>query len=214
MRTRMLRGSLFAVVLCVLLAACTGCKAPNLQDRMNDAGQVARLNVGLGPGFLVNAQVTRALELGVGAYDARRCGFRNGYGWIWDERRYDTNLVIPIWGWEDVDAVLYGGMPVTPVRGDDRHPLPPGTERCCWRWSGMPLTINDKNRGWLEVAANVHLIYFGIDAGVDVGQFIDWAAGWFGLDPAGDDQWTGVEVEKHGPSPTPTPLAAPTQPLK
>jgi hypothetical protein len=101
--------------MCACLAAATlaGCRAPNRQDRNDDAAEILRLNVGLGPGLLVNAHATRCIAVGLGAYEARRYGFRNGYGWIWDERRYDTNLIIPIWGWEDVDAV---------ARPAHRHP--------------------------------------------------------------------------------------------
>ena len=90
---------LLIISMILLPAAALGCKTPNLQDRMNDASQIVRLNLGVGPGLLVNVQATRALGLGVGMYEARRFGFRNGYGWIWDERRYDMNLVVPVWGW-------------------------------------------------------------------------------------------------------------------
>ena len=186
-----------AAVLCASLVLLGGCKAPNLQDRMDDAGEIFRLNVGLGPGFLANVHATRALALGIGSYDARRIGFRNGYGWIWDERRYDTNLVIPLWGWEDVDSVLYGSMPKTLLRGDEHDPLPPGKEEGWLRWADMPLTLRDKNRGWLEVSANVHIIWIGIDVGVDAGEFLDCLAGWAGLDPAGDDAHSRAEFEKH-----------------
>jgi hypothetical protein len=190
------------LAVCGLLAV-AGCKSPNLKDRMDDSAEILRCNVGWGPGLLVNAHVTRCLALGAGAYDARRFGFRNGHGWIWDERRYDTNLVIPIWGWEDVDSVYYGGMPVTPIRGDDLDRLPPGEDPGGLRWAQMPLTLNDRNRGWLEVSANAHLIWVGIDLGLDVGELVDYLLGWVGVDLAGDDCWTGKHVERHDPPPVP-----------
>jgi len=188
-----------AFVLCALVAAAAGCKAPNLQDRMDDAAEMCRLNLGLGPGLLVNAHVTRCLALGMGTYEARRFGFRNGHGWIWDERRYDTNLIIPIWGWEDVVAVVHGGMPKTLLRGDDHDPLPPGEKPGDLRWAEMPLTINNKNRGWLEVSANVHLIVIGLEAGIDFGEVLDYALGWFGIDIMGDDSRSAAERERHDP---------------
>ncbi len=187
------RPKTLALALCMSLATLAGCQGPNLQDRMDDTAEIVRLNGGLGPGLLANVHVTRLLAVGVGAYEARRYGFRNGYGWIWDERRYDANLGIPIWGWEDVDAVVHGGMPKSLLRGDERD--------VCW-WA-PPLTIADKNRGWLEVSANLHLIWLGLDVGVDCGELLDCICGWFGFDPAGDDAWTGKDVAKHEPGPTP-----------
>ena len=198
---RVSKPIMLALGLCVCVAALAGCKAPDLQDRNDDAAEILRLNAGLGPGLLVNAHVTRCIALGAGAHEARRYGFRNGHGWIWDERRYDTNLIVPIWGWEDVDAVAYGGMPVTLVRGDERDPLPPGEEPSFWHCAGEPLTINNPNRGWLEVSANVHAIFVGVDVGLDVGELFDYLFGWFGIDLAGDDSWTGKELEKHDPQP-------------
>ncbi len=207
---------LLAITMCACLAATAlaGCKAPDLQDRNDDAAEILRLNVGLGPGLLVNAQATRCIAVGLGAYEARRFGFRNGYGWIWDERRYDTNLIIPIWGWEDVDAVAYGGMPVSLIRGDERGPLPPGEEPGFWRWTSMPLTVNDRTRGWFEVTANVHALIVGVDVGLDVGELIDWVFGWVGLDLACDDRHSGRELEKHDPDPKPPPSGPHTDILR
>ena len=195
----------FTLTLALALCACVvGCKAPNLRDRMDDTAEILRLNVGLGPGLLANAQATRAIGLGLGMYESRRYGFRNGYGWIWDERRYDTNLIIPIWGWEDVESTYYGGMPPSLLHGDLHDPLPPGKEPGFWRWAEMPLTINDRTRGWFEVSANVHALIVGVDVGLDVGELVDWLFGWVGLDLAGDDSWTGRELEKHDrPPPRP-----------
>ena len=200
---RAAKSNIASLWLCVCLAALAGCKAPNLQDRTDDAAEILRFNVGLGPGLLVNAQATRCIGLGLGTYDARRYGFRNGHGWIWDERRYDTNLIIPIWGWEDVDSVVYGGMPVSLIRGDERDPLPPGEKPGFWRWAEMPMTINDETRGWLEVSANVHALFIGVDVGLDVGELLDYVFGWIGLDLAGDDSWTGKDLEKHDVDPRP-----------
>ena len=188
----MRKRTLVAAFTLCLAVFFSGCKGPNLQDRMDDGAEILRLNLGVGPGLLANVQATRLLALGAGTYEARRFGFRNGHGWVWDERRYDTNLVIPIWGWEDVDSVLYGGMPVTQVRGD-AYP------------SDLPWTIQDKSRGWLELSANAHLLFIGVDAGVDAGEFVDWLVGWVGLDPAGDDAWTGAPAEPHNAPPTPPP---------
>ena len=190
-----------AVGLCVLVAASAGCKAPNLQDRLDDTAEICRLNFGLGLGLLANVHVTRFAAVGLGAYDARRYGFRNGYGWIWDERRYDTNLIIPIWGWEDVDSVAYGDMPKTLLHGDQHDPLPPGDKPGALRWAEMPLTLNNKNRGWFEVSANLHVICIGLEAGIDFGELVDWALGWFGIDIMGDDSHTGAAVQRHGPDP-------------
>jgi len=189
------------LVLCLLVVALGGCRAPNLQDRMDDAGEIFRLNFGLGPGFLVNAHATRFVGAGLGAYDSRRYGFRDGYGWVWDERRYDFNLGIPIWGWEDVDSVVYGGMPLTMLRGDAHDRYAPGVR--WYHFPDMPLTIRDRNRGWLEVSANVHLIWVGVDVGVDAGEFLDYLFGWFGVDLASDDAWTGEDLEKHDSDPVP-----------
>ena len=192
---------ILAAALC--LAALAGCRAPNLQDRMDDSARIFRLNIGWGPGFLVNVQVTRPIELGFGAYEARRCGFRNGHGWIWDERRYDGNLIVPLWGWEDVDDVYYGSMPKTTLRGDDARRLLPDERSGPFRWADAPMTLGDENRGWLEVAFNVHIIYVGIEAGVDVGQLVDYVAGWFGWDPLNNDKHRKYPLERHGPNPTP-----------
>jgi hypothetical protein len=203
MRTLMTRTAV--LVLCVGAIALTGCVAPNISDRMDDAAEMFRFNIAYGPGLLVNAQVTRCLALGLGSYETRRCGFRNGYGWSWDERRYDMNLIVPIVGWEDVTAVQSGSMPITAVHGDAQDPLAPEEGFCNW----TQLTINDKNRGWFEVSANVHLIWVGLEAGVDVGEIVDWALGWFALDIMGDDDHTGRDVEKHDPPPPPPPRNGP-----
>lgn len=203
-----MRKALFVCIMIFSIAMLAGCKAPSMQDRSNDGAQIFRFNVGLGPGLLVNAQVTRVLQLGVGTYESRRYGFRDGHGWVWDERRYDMNLIAPIWGWEDVPSVLHGGMPVTPLYGDQYDRLPPGEEPGGWGWAEMPLAINDKNRGWFEVAANVHLIFVGVDAGIDFGEMADYVFGWFGLDLAGDDSNTGAPLEKHTP-PLPPPPGEP-----
>ncbi len=200
------------VLICGAIAA--GCKAPNLRDRLDDTAEILRLNVGLGPGLLVNAHATRPIAVGVGAYRARRFGFRNGSGWIWDERRYDTNLIIPIWGWEDVEATYYGGMPETLLHGDARDPLRPRHDTGFWRWAEEPLTINNPNRGWLEVSANVHAVFIGVDVGFDVGELLDWLVGWVGLDPAGDDRSTGKELEKHDRPPPKPPTFPNTEILK
>jgi hypothetical protein len=198
-----------SAVLAVLLIGSTviGCRTPNLSDRMDDAGEMFRFNIAYGPGLLANVHVTRALALGLGTYETRRCGFRNGYGWSWDERRYDMNLIVPIYGWEDVTAVQYGGMPLTQVYADQKDLCCPEAGFC----SNPRLTINNPNRGWLEVSANVHLIWLGLEAGVDVGEILDWAFGWFGLDLAGDDRHTGENVEKHDPPSPPPPRYSPAE---
>jgi hypothetical protein len=172
---------------------------------MDDAAEMVRFNFGGGPGLLANAHVTRCLALGAGAYDARRLGFRNGYGWLWDERRYDFNLIIPLYGWEDVMATTHGSMPETVLRGDQHDRLPPGEDPGFFGWAEMPLTLNNPNRGWFEVSLNLHFILIGIDVGIDAGEIVDYVVGWFGFDPAGDDAWTGKDVEKHDPEPAPRP---------
>lgn len=197
---------LVVLALGVLTAAAAGCKAPCLQDRMNDAGQMFRLNVGCGPGLLFNLHLGRPVAIGAGAYETRRVGFRNGYGWVWDERRYDANFFVPFWGWEDVDEVLYGRMPKTLLHGDEHHSEPTGETPGETRKSEKPLTINDHNRGWFELSLNLHLIWLGIDFGVDFGEIVDYAAGWFGLDPANDDQSHHRRpVERHDPAAMPRP---------
>lgn len=203
MRTSVTRTAI--LVLCVATVALTGCTAPNISDRLDDGAEMCRLNIAYGPGLLANVNVTRCLALGLGSYEARRCGFRNGYGWSWDERRYDMNLVVPIFGWEDVIAVQRGSMPLTPVFGDQKDPTAPEEGFC----SRAQLTINDESRGWFEVSANAHFIWVGIEAGVDVGEVLDWALGWFGLDIMGDDDHTGQNVEKHNPPPPPPPRTDP-----
>ncbi|MFO7900277.1 MAG: hypothetical protein R6V58_14600 [Planctomycetota bacterium] len=201
-------GPTVLALLPLVLLAGAGCKGPTLRDRYDDSAEIFRLNVGLGPGLLANAHVSRAVALGLGTYQARRYGFRNGHGWIWDERRYDTNLVLPIWGWEDVDATYYGSMPVSLIHGDDKDPLRPGEEPGRWKWARNPLTINNPNRGWGEISANLHLVFIGLDAGIDFGELADYLLGWFGVDIMGDDSRTGAEgidVERHDPPPRPPP---------
>ncbi len=192
-KSRVVLLALFSIGMLV----CVGCRTPHLRDRLDDSARIFRLNVGAGPGFLVNAHVSRAVALGFGAYESRRFGFRNGHGWVWDERRYDANLLVPIWGWEDVETTYQGSMPVSHLYGDEKNPHEPGKE---YRWPVHPAaTLQNSNRGWGEISVNVHLIWLGVDAGVDFGQFIDYIVGWFGLDLMGDDSRTGAEVVPHDP---------------
>ncbi len=140
-----------------------------------DLAEIASVRVGVGPGLLANARITRFVAVGAGRLGP---AITNLFGfWVpcwqfgscrreiglWTERRVELGLstLYSI----DVDAV--------PLAGNRR-------------------TFGMEARGTFDVGAELYLALVGLAAEVRPDEALDFVAGIFGFDPAGDDPPPGA----------------------
>jgi hypothetical protein len=173
---------------CLLLAGCSGTW---LGTRGRDGGQVVQLGLGgsLVPGLYARvAAPLFATSLGW-MRDGAYVGSDYGYTFAWRQSahgaviggelaRAEWPLGLEDFGYRhDLDAYLDQshfvvlGVTVTDQRGRVLSTLP-----------------------LARVEAQLHLLFVGASAGLDVVEFFDFLAGWVGFDPMGDDEWEGLRA--------------------
>jgi hypothetical protein len=166
------------VPLCLCAFAACGCVGPAeyLKDRALDAVDPFRANVSVGPGLHGNVNATRFVALGAGRCRATRVGIRRGQWGAWNETRWDLNLLVPVLGDTRIHKAYFGQ-------------IDPSTNRdTLGVMEAFPPAVGDRTRGAFEVSANLHVIYLGAEAGLDLGELADFVLGWLGVDIANDDE--------------------------
>ncbi len=153
-------------------------EGPSVLDRVGgwfaarglDLADVASVRVGVGPGLLANARVTRFVAVGAGRLGPAITNLFGFYApcfqfgsWrrevgLWTERRVELGI-----------STLYS------------IDVDPGLR------AGNRVTFGADMRETFDVGAELYFALVGLAAEVRPDQAIDFAVGLFGFDPAGDD---------------------------
>jgi len=167
-----------------LLASClltcalfTGCASRDnyLVNRAADFSDILRLSLTAGLGFSAKVEGTRLIQVG-GAYlhNVYAMGWHNRAIGIWRESVRSWGLIVG-YHKEEVDTIgAYSGS-------------------YGWRFSDGGMSFQPANDGnfdldLLTCRAELHLIIIGIDVEARIGEVLDFVAGIFQFDPAGDDR--------------------------
>ena len=154
--------------------------------RVTDALDMVSFEAGLGPGAFANVQCTRLVQLGGGCYGPV---YKSGYGKVSAERAtlspFPAGLHRMVGMWEEsrwaVNAVIPGASSTTrkKIAGNVEELIPPEDE--------TPLSIFDPAQPATEVGLDVHLLFVGAGAGVNLVEVADFLLGFAFIDIMGDD---------------------------
>ena len=154
--------------------------------RVADALDMVSFEAGLGPGAFANVQCTRLVQLGGGCYGPV---YKSGYGKVSAERAtlspFPAGLHRMVGMWEEsrwaVNAVIPGASSTTrkKIAGNVEELIPPEDE--------TPLSIFDPAQPATEVGLDVHLLFVGAGAGVNLVEVADFLLGFAFIDIMGDD---------------------------
>jgi len=173
---------------CLSLAACSGTW---WSARGRDAGQVAHLGLGasLTPGLYVHAQAPLFGTSFGWMRDGAYVGSDYGYTFVWRQAAHGAvvggEIARAEWPREledfgyrhDFDAYWnQSQFVVLNVLVTDQRGVVLST---------LPLS---------RVEVGVHALFVGASLGVDVVEFVDFLAGWVGLDPMGDEHWVPLRA--------------------
>jgi len=168
----------------VLLAGCT----TYLDGRLEDIQDVARLGLEIGPQFGVHIEATPLIHTGLG-FGLVPATLNTGYGLM--GRRTPFKYHVQCF---DLIYMHYRSM--------DGYPedLCHFTHLfCCGSGPRVPRKYDLID--WLDMEVAVIAI-FGVRAGVNPGQLVDFLSGFFSLDIAGDDAESLEKRKKPPPAPS------------
>jgi hypothetical protein len=174
-------------LLALALGACRTNFGGYVADRVNDTVDIVPFSVASGPGFYVGARLTVIAGVGVGYAETSRAGWRRRPVWTDDPEK-----LAGFRRWHEREK----GFVVFWDRTDDPEPgagnlgvvVPAYTRESAWDYR-----LGFEPGSALDAEVEVHLFYVGLRVGVSPLQAIDWLAGWFLLDPAGDDLHNRLE---------------------
>ena len=200
------------VCLAVTAFSCWGCSMRTLANRGGDFADIFEANGGVGvytsnqltPHLLVGVQATRFANLTLGNALTVRGGLYGGKAHVWTE----SAAALPV-------------APFAYYAQDESDPEDDGAEDF-WkydlfdRWDYLFFLPSCYHDLWttdlsdIEVGATLESPLHWFDLSVDVvplipalrlgfspGEFVDFLAGWVGLDPAADDRKSDEAVEAH-----------------
>jgi len=153
------------LMMAALVAFCGGCQY--LENRGNDFLDPFKLHVGIGPGMGGNVAVFRGVQAGLSweTYSVHAGILGRDVG-VWNEKRYDVNLVVPFIGVTDRQFIT-----AHKEREDYTRRLDPPDPR------NAPAALRDPERRFGEVAASAQLIMISAEVGFDLIEFADFFGG-------------------------------------
>jgi hypothetical protein len=166
--------------------------------RFYDFFDILEFNLGIDSQFSLYVVVAvEPLAVGGGIYEGKKCGLDGRLIGYWSETRAEIDLAVesfirykkePHWGTRYLfnDAYCPHKNVLT------------GDEMFYERW-GMSPRILDHERRILDITAEVHLIAFGIDVGISLVEFLDFAVGILGIDVICDDDWVDPQPKRQVP---------------
>lgn len=165
----------------IMFSVLQGC-AGYLQDRLKDASEMVEASAGLSNGMAMNVRLTKLAQAGFGSYTGRWAGLREGLFATWEESRMEAGFS-PFY--------LHEVYRKSKTLVDIRHPRP-------WE-PGFRSYLNDNflitDRGFFEVGFTANILFFGIDAALDLAEVVDFTAGLFGADLLEDDAYSRTPEE-------------------
>ena len=183
----------------VVLLALPGCAAVGdyLAARVRDTVDVVPVSIACGTGLLVRARVTSRFDFGIGMASCWRAGWRRRAPSA--ETRSDELArggLVP-WrgeeGWEfgwheETKAVpfIYSLTDYARPDGETRQAGTFFTVTPFRPQASVPSARTEAGSA-CDVEGELFLGFVGIRAAFSPTQLFDWAAGWFGFDPLGDD---------------------------
>lgn len=170
-RRRTAGAWLSAGLLAGLLSGCASV-GDYAHDRAADAVDMLRGHVMIGPGADVMVQVTRALRLGAGYYDAQCAGLANRELTTWHESVQEGGLLFLNGRYERTVGIRRLTGSYGTVQG----------------WGSGRLLQPDET--WVDLFDLRVTVMFGVglDLEVRLGQILDFVGGFFLWDPAHDDE--------------------------
>ena len=140
-------------------------------SRWYDLCDIVDFSVGGGPGFLINAHVTKLAQFGVGYSDAYHVGFRGRSAGFWRERR--TEAGVSLLYYQKVRRERITGW-VESFRADKMD------------LDTSAVYANTNDRAFTGIGGMVHVLVM-VDVNVRPIQALDFALGWFTIDILDDD---------------------------
>lgn len=155
-----------------------------VRARGNDLGDVFRLEGAFGPGLQVDAGIGEIVHLGLGSFMGQRSGWQYGHMFSGEvlEHYLPGSLI------ESVRVRGYEGMHLVSWWYEQ-----PPQHQC---FLLFPYGIGDSTARRedvhvFDIEAGIHLVAFGVRAGISPGELLDFVLGFWGFDLAGDDSdWT------------------------
>ncbi len=206
-----MRRPLSGIVLPSLLLVASGCNAPGARDQSTpelgyfcargmDFLDILEFNVGAGTGLHASAGV-EPIRVGLGGYKSTKAGMMGRSIGTWDESRNELFIGLhDLVCWEK--RPCYGnGYLFTHDETHRRNVLPDAdeTERPTfyedWGWATR---YEDWEKPWLDVSAEVHLLFVGVDAGFSIQETLDFLLGIFGVDSVSHDDHEPVPEDYAG----------------
>jgi hypothetical protein len=184
------------LVLLLAASSFTGCRY--VQNRVDDLQDSARLGLEFGPQFGVHAEATVLMHTGVG-FGIVPATTNTGYGVMgrYTPFRYQARSF-------DLVFMHYRALDGYPENLCHFSPLIPGETSTHQPRDYPPID-------WLDTELAAYCV-FGARVGVNPGQFVDFLAGLFTLDLAGDDTPAATEKKKRSHTPAIAPARHPVMP--
>ena len=193
------RASLFAAVALPLALALASCASVGhyFAARVRDTMDVVPFSIGEGPGLLARVRVTNWLDFGAGAASSTRAGWRRRVPSA--ETRWDERMQagwVPWLGeeglefsWREETKAIPFIESLTEYARSDGEPRQAGTLFTVvpYREQASLASPRTEVGSAYDVEAEVHFVFIGVRAAFSPTQLFDWAVGWFGFDPLGDD---------------------------
>jgi hypothetical protein len=191
------RASHFAAIAFTLPLASCASFGNYLAARARDTVDVVPFSIGEGPGLLTRVRVTNWFDFGVGAASTTRAGWRRRVPSAetrWDERMQGG--LVPWLGeeglefsWHEETKAIPFIQSLTEYARSDGEPRQAGTLFTVvpYREQASLASPRTEVGSAYDVEAEVHLVFIGVRVAFSPTQLFDWAAGWFGFDPLGDD---------------------------
>jgi hypothetical protein len=193
--------------------------------RFYDIMDIIELNVGFDSmtSIYVNVLV-EPLALGaVGWYECEKFGMDGRIFGQWTEKRFEINLIdsvirynkTPNWGnrylfnedysphsnslppkdtFAGLGLLLFGGLGPF-IESSAQHQADPEENLFYKRW-GMTSRLGDTERWYFDIAAEVHLLFVGVEVGVSLTEIFDFATGILGIDAVANDDWVWPRMKR------------------
>jgi len=191
----------FLLIACLSLAA-AGCNAPGARSgdtpelnyfaaRGLDLMDILELNVGAGTGLLASVAV-EPIKVGYGYYQSSKFGMMGRACGTWDECRNELFIGLhhlnswhkrPCFGnsFLFTEEALHRGNRL-------RDPEDHSRMRFYEEW-GWVTRFEDHEKHWLDVGAELHLLFLGVDATFSIQETFDFVLGIFTVDAISHDDY-------------------------
>jgi len=206
------RASLFAAIAFTLPLASCASFGNYLAARVRDTVDVVPVSVAQGAGLLARIRVTNWFDFGIGRASSSRAGWRRrgpSAETRWDERVHGG--LVP-WlgeegwefGWHEETKAIPFLYSLTEYERSDGETRQAGTLFTVTPYREQASLASPRTEvgSAFDVEAEVFLGIVGIRVAISPTQLFDWAVGWFGFDPLGDDEVGRVDGEVPCASPS------------